>query len=93
MSQIQNNPINSGIEEQFRKSQGSLLKKARKNTNYSQEQVGALFGVSQDTISKIENGKQTVNSYHLLEFAKLYNKPVSFFYMVNTTDLRSSKQE
>lgn len=91
MSQMQNSPADSGIEEQFRKSQGSLLKKARKNSTYSQEQVGAMFGLSQDTISKIEKGEQTVSSYRLLEFAKLYNKPVTFFYMVNTTDLKSSR--
>lgn len=80
-------------EEQFRKSQGLLLKKARKNTlqQYSQAEVGAKFGLSQDSISKMEKGEQAVSSYRLLEFAKLYNKPVSFFYMVNTTDLKTSK--
>ena len=90
MSQIQNSP---GIEEEFRKHQGYLLKKARKTSTeqYSQAQVGALFGLSQDTISKIEKGEQSVSSYRLLEFARLYNKPVTFFYMVNTADLKSNK--
>lgn len=88
MSQLYNK--DSG-EAEFRKNQGYLLRKARKSSTYSQTQVGAMFGLSQDTISKIEKGEQPVTSYRLLEFAKLYDKPVSFFYMVNTSELKSSK--
>lgn len=81
------------VEAEFRKHQGNLLKRARKTTTeqYSQAEVGAHFGLSQDTISKIEKGEQSVSSYRLLEFARLYKKPVTFFYMVNTADLKSSK--
>lgn len=79
------------LEAEFQKHQGYLLKKARKKSSFTQEQVGAAFGLSQDTISKIEKGDYAVNSYRLMQFAKLYNKPVSFFYMVNTSELNKIK--
>jgi len=92
-SQYGKEDVQYDIESKFRKNQGSLLKKARKTTTeqYSQAEVGAYFGLSQDTISKIEKGEQSVSSYRLLEFARLYKKPVTFFYMVDTIDLKNSK--
>lgn len=68
-------------EQEFRKQQGKLLRKARKTADYSQEQAGEYIGVSQDSISNFERGTQAISPYKLLQFAKLYNKPVTFFYM------------
>jgi len=68
-------------ELEFRKNQGKLLRKARKTAEYSQEEAGKYIGVSQDIISNFERGKQSASPYKLLQFAKLYNKPVTFFYM------------
>lgn len=65
----------------FRKNQGNLLKKARKSADLTQEEVAIHFGLSQDTISKFERGISDVDSYRLLEFSKLYSKPITFFFM------------
>jgi transcriptional regulator with XRE-family HTH domain len=67
----------------FNKSVGTLLKKARKQSNFSQEYVGDILGISQDTISKHEKGTP-VTAYRLKEFSKLYRKPITFFYMADT---------
>ena len=77
----------------FRKQQGQLLRKARKSTteNYSQSDVATILGLSQDTVSMYERGQQDVTSYRLLEFAKIYNKPVTFFYMTNTSEFSRSE--
>lgn len=82
---------NQSPEELFRKKQGYLLSKARRMSKFSQSDAAKYVGLSQDTISKMEKGKQPVTSYRLLEFARLYNKPVNFFYMVNVEDIKSTK--
>lgn len=64
----------------FNKEVGNLLQKARVSTGLSQQQAGDKMRLSQDSISKHENGAP-VSAYRLLEFARIYEKPVSFFYM------------
>lgn len=77
----------SNKEEEFKKHQGLLLRKARKEARFSQEQVGTKLGVSQDIVSKLEKGDQAISSYRLLELAKLYEKPITFFYMGNVSKI------
>jgi transcriptional regulator with XRE-family HTH domain len=72
----------------FKEKLGTLLKKARTSVNLSQEQVAAHFGVSQDTISKYERGKANISPYKLLEFSRLYEKPVTFFFMTNVSEIK-----
>jgi transcriptional regulator with XRE-family HTH domain len=75
----------SAIEDEsanFNKSVGKLLQKARKQSKFSQEYVGAELGLSQDTVSKHEKGKP-VTAHRLKEFSKLYRKPITFFYMTD----------
>ncbi len=83
------NPQPNDQLTEFRKKQGKLLKKARKNcgSKFSQSLVGEKLGLSQDAISKMETGEQPIDSYRLLEFAKLYERPVTFFYMVNLEEV------
>lgn len=81
----------SSRELEFIKQQGQLLKKARKHSKFSQEDVGKHIGISQDIISRFETGKQPVSPYKLLEFAKLYNKPITFFYMTNINTIHLEK--
>lgn len=68
-------------QSSFKISQGKLLRKARKGANLTQEQVASEFGLSQDTISKYEKGEYNVDSFRLMEFSKLYAKPITFFFM------------
>lgn len=68
-------------EANFRKHQGSLLRVARVASNKTQSAVGELLNLSQDAISKMEVGAQPVDTFRLNQFAVLYQKPVSFFFM------------
>lgn len=71
---------NSGYKE-FNRKQGLLLKKARKAANFSQQDVANLLDVRQEMVSKYETGKSIIPSYHLLKFSRIYQKPITFFYM------------
>lgn len=75
--------------ERFNSNVGNLLKKARKSAQFTQQEVASHLGVSQDTISKYERGKSTISSYNLLEFSRLYEKPITFFFM---SEVQSKKQ-
>lgn len=68
-------------QDAFKKSQGNQLRKARKSADMTQEQAATHFGISQDTISKYERGEYNIDTFRLLEFAKLYSKPITFFFM------------
>jgi transcriptional regulator with XRE-family HTH domain len=52
---------------------------AREHAGLSQKQVSNRKIVSQSELSKIENGDRRVDFLILLELAKLYSQPISFF--------------
>jgi transcriptional regulator with XRE-family HTH domain len=55
------------------------LIEAREQAGLSQKQVSDSKIVSQSELSKIENGVRRVDFLILLEFAKFYNQPITFF--------------
>lgn len=55
------------------------LIEAREKANLSQKQVSDSKIVSQSELSKIENGVRRVDFIILLELAKFYNRPITFF--------------
>ncbi len=55
------------------------LIEARELAGLSQKQVSDSKVVSQSTLSKIENGARRVDFLILLELAKFYNQPITFF--------------
>lgn len=57
----------------------SKLIEAREQAGLSQKQVSDSKIVSQSELSKIENGARRVDFLILLELAKLYNQPITFF--------------
>jgi transcriptional regulator with XRE-family HTH domain len=59
------------------------LVEARENAGLSQKQVADSKIVSQSELSKIENGARRVDILILLELAKLYNQPITFFILEN----------
>lgn len=61
----------------------SKLIEARENSGLSQKQVADNKIVSQSELSKIENGARRVDFLILLELAKLYNQPITFFILEN----------
>jgi transcriptional regulator with XRE-family HTH domain len=57
----------------------SRLIEAREQAGLSQKQVSNSKIVSQSELSKIENGARRVDFLILLELAKFYNQPITFF--------------
>lgn len=52
---------------------GSFLKELRKGKEMTQEQVAVLFGVSQRSVSRWENGKTLPDISVLIELSDYYN--------------------
>jgi hypothetical protein len=50
----------------------------------TQEQAGSELDISQDIVSRHEKGS-SISAFRLRQFARLYEKPVSFFYMADIT--------
>ena len=55
------------------------LKKARKEIGLDQKDVAKLLGKTQSFVSKIETGQRRIDVVQLRDFAKIYNKKISFF--------------
>jgi len=55
------------------------LIEAREQAGLSQKQVSDSKIVSQSELSKIENGARRVDFLILLELAKFYKQPITFF--------------
>jgi transcriptional regulator with XRE-family HTH domain len=55
------------------------LKKARQEAGLTQTEVALALGRPQSFLSKCESGERRVDYVELLEFARLYKVPVSFF--------------
>jgi len=55
------------------------LKKARKEAGLEQEEVAKLLSKTQSHVSKIESGQRRIDIVTLKEFAKIYQKDISFF--------------
>lgn len=67
-------------EKIFKKNLGYKLANARKKAKFTQKEVATKFGLSQDIISKYELGTREPSLYTLVKFAKLYEKPVIYFF-------------
>ena len=55
------------------------LRKARAEVGLEQEEVARLLRRTQSYVSKIESGQRRINVVQLKQFAKLYNKDISYF--------------
>jgi transcriptional regulator with XRE-family HTH domain len=64
---------------------GKLIE-AREQAGLSQKQVSDSKIVSQSELSKIENGARRIDFLILLELAKFYNQPISFFIPENESE-------
>ena len=56
------------------------LRLARKEASMSQAAVATHFRVPQSWVSKCESGERRVDVVELARFAKLYKKPIEFFF-------------
>ncbi|MBN1618331.1 helix-turn-helix transcriptional regulator [Candidatus Dojkabacteria bacterium] len=55
------------------------IKQARKEKGLTQLDVAELLGKPQSYIAKCENGERRVDVIELVEFAKIYGKPINYF--------------
>jgi len=67
---------------------GEKLRQAREEAGFSQAEVAEFLKVDQTKISMVERGKRKVNpTTDLPELAKLYKKPISWFFEDNEENL------
>jgi transcriptional regulator with XRE-family HTH domain len=55
------------------------LRQIRESLGLSQEEVAAQLNRTQSYVSRCETGQRRVDIFELEEFARFYNKPLSFF--------------
>jgi len=67
-----------GYPERYRLFRAKL-KQARIDAGLTQQQAAKLMGIRQQCISKCETGERRVDFIELIEFSRIYNKPVSYF--------------
>jgi len=58
---------------------GHALRQARAAMGLTLKQVSESMGIAMSTISEIESGKRRISAVELYRFAKLYQRPISFF--------------
>ena len=56
------------------------LKKARQEANLDQMEVAKLLGKTQSHVSKVEAGQRRIDIVALKEFARIYKKPIAWFW-------------
>lgn len=66
----------ASTQEQFIREIGQRLRSARLKAGLTQEELGNMIGMSQDGISRMENGKQSIDVSRLAEVAVICNIPV-----------------
>lgn len=64
-------------EEEFIRSR---IKQAREEMGLSQRDMAKLYGTSQSKISDLERGRVQITALQIIEFAKMLNKPISYFF-------------
>jgi transcriptional regulator with XRE-family HTH domain len=62
---------------------GKRLKEARTNCGLTQEAAAEAVGLPRTAIVNLEAGKRAVSTLELSQFAKLYHRPVNFFFEAN----------
>lgn len=69
---------NEGDEEYV--SMGARLRQAREYLGVSQEAVAEALGVPRASVSAMESGRRKVSSLELRDLARLYKRPLEWFY-------------
>lgn len=67
------------MSDEARRQLAERLRQAREYLGLSQEEVAQHVGMPRPAVSQIENGNRRVDAIELAKFAKLYQRPVSFF--------------
>jgi transcriptional regulator with XRE-family HTH domain len=61
-------------------SMGARLRQAREFLGVSQEAVAEALGVPRASVSAMESGRRKVSSLELRDLARLYKRPLDWFY-------------
>lgn len=64
---------------EFRSRIGRAIRKLRAEERISAQFLASVLGVTQPTVSRIENGNTSIAAERLLFLAKSFNRPLSFF--------------
>lgn len=59
---------------------GARLRLAREYLGFSQEEVAETLGVPRASVSAMESGRRKVSSIEIRNLARLYRRPIEFFY-------------
>jgi Zn-dependent peptidase ImmA (M78 family)/transcriptional regulator with XRE-family HTH domain len=59
---------------------GRRLKEARTNCGLTQEAAAEAVGIARTAVVNIEAGKRSLSTLELSQFAKLYHRPVTYFF-------------
>jgi transcriptional regulator with XRE-family HTH domain len=59
---------------------GFKLRKARIDKGLSQQEVGAMLGISHAAIGSYERGRLRISVDLIAEFATIYERPISYFF-------------
>src|SRR5258708_30714997 len=70
----------SDDEDEAQVAMGARLRQAREFLGLSQESVAEALGVPRASISTMESGRRKVSSLELRELARLYRRPLEWFY-------------
>jgi len=69
---------------------GKNIKLFREKNNFTQEEVAKFIDITQEEMSYIENSKREIRITVLDRLSNLFNIPMKYFLMENTTDLSDS---
>jgi transcriptional regulator with XRE-family HTH domain len=72
--------IDTNEEDEAYVSMGARLRRAREFLGLSQESVAEALGVPRASISAMESGRRKVSSLELRDLARLYRRPLEWFY-------------
>jgi transcriptional regulator with XRE-family HTH domain len=70
----------AGSPDEAYASMGARLREAREFLGLSQEVVADALGVPRASMSAMETGRRKVSSLELRDLARLYKRPMEFFY-------------
>ena len=82
----------------FTREMGKIIKLAREEAGLSQSELAEKLFRRQATISDFENGKIEIGILTLVQIAKVFGKPISYFipqmsFMVSISDIQSKYEE
>jgi transcriptional regulator with XRE-family HTH domain len=82
MTEEKRTQTHEGDEEYAR--MGARLREAREYLGISQEAVAEALGVPRASVSAMETGRRKVSSLELRDLARLYKRPLDWFYTSDT---------